>query len=100
MSVSLLLAGGAAVGVLYALGQGVVRLFAGATVGNGPRDRSGTVPIKGQRLVFGGALLWFFGPCSGRHGHGARIGRPSAPLPRLFCGALLRFLNRTSKNGQ
>lgn len=58
MSVSLLLAGGAAVGVLYALGQGVVRLFAGATVGNGPRDRSGTVPIKGQRLVFGGALLW------------------------------------------
>lgn len=58
MSVSVLLAGGAAVGFLYALGRGVVRLFAAAPDEKAGLAGAGTVPVKGQRLVFAGTLLW------------------------------------------
>ena len=59
MPVSIVLAGGAAVGFLYALAQGVVRLFAGPI----PEKRTGGIVGRGpqgQKLVFGAALLWCF----------------------------------------
>lgn len=56
MSVSIVLAAAAAVGFLYALGLGVVRLFAGAPAGKS--TMAATAPIQGQKQVFVGALLW------------------------------------------
>lgn len=57
MPVSMLLAGAAAVGFLYALGRGMARLFVGSPAGK-DLTVAGAKPPEGQRLVFGGALLW------------------------------------------
>lgn len=54
MSVSMLLAAAAAVGFLYALGQGVLRLFGKAPA----REPAARGKVPAQRLVFGAALLW------------------------------------------
>lgn len=57
MTVSVLLAAGAAVGFVYALVRGLEGLFAGSPAGTGerplPRDQA-----PAQRLVFFGTLLW------------------------------------------
>ena len=53
MPVSMLLAAAAAVGFLYALGQGVMRLFGKAPA----REPAARGKVPAQRLVFGAALL-------------------------------------------